>query len=78
MTIHVFFLFPETAGKPLEEVNEMFEDPNGIRYIGTPAWKTKNYTSQTSRMEDNKDLPEKKVSDEFSPERNEHAKAGEV
>jgi hypothetical protein len=78
MTIHVFFLFPETAGKPLEEVNEMFEDPNGIRYIGTPAWKTKNFTSQTSRMEDNIDLPEKKVSDEFSPERNEHAKVGEV
>lgn len=25
MTVHVFFLFPETAGKPLEEVTEMFE-----------------------------------------------------
>lgn len=25
MTGHVFFLFPETAGKPLEEVTEMFE-----------------------------------------------------
>jgi hypothetical protein len=37
MTIHVFFMFPETAGKPLEEVNEMFEDPNGIKYIGTPV-----------------------------------------
>lgn len=25
MTVHVFFLFPETAGKPLEEVTDMFE-----------------------------------------------------
>lgn len=37
MTIHVFFLFPETAGKPLEEVTEMFEDPSGPKYIGTPV-----------------------------------------
>ena len=51
MTIHVYFMFPETAGKPLEEVNEMFEDPNGIKYIGTPAWKTKNYYSRSARME---------------------------
>lgn len=72
MTIHVYFMFPETAGKPLEEVNEMFEDPNGIKHIGTPAWKTKNFTSQTARMEDNKDLPEKKISQEFSPERHEN------
>ena len=40
MTIHVFFLFPETANKTLEENRDMFEDPNGIPYIGTPAWKT--------------------------------------
>ncbi|KAH0602874.1 uncharacterized protein H6S33_008524 [Morchella sextelata] len=33
MTIHVFFLFPETAGKSLEEIEEMFEDK-------TPAWRT--------------------------------------
>ena len=37
MGIHVFFMFPETAGKPLEEVTAMFEDPNGIKYIGTPV-----------------------------------------
>lgn len=41
MFIHVFFMFPETAGKPLEEVTRMFEDPNGIPHIGTPAWKTR-------------------------------------
>ena len=25
MTVHVFFMFPETAGKTLEEIGEMFE-----------------------------------------------------
>jgi MFS family permease len=41
MFIHVFFMFPETAGKTLEETENMFEDPNGPKYIGTPAWKTR-------------------------------------
>jgi MFS family permease len=40
MFVHVFFLFPETAGKPLEEVTHMFEDPRGVKHIGTPAWRT--------------------------------------
>lgn len=42
MFIHVFFLFPETASKPLEEVEDIFDDqtPGSIKYIGTPAWKT--------------------------------------
>jgi MFS family permease len=40
MFFHVFFMFPETSGKPLEEVTEIFEDPRGIKHIGTPAWKT--------------------------------------
>jgi MFS family permease len=39
MLIHVFFLFPETAGKTLEDTAAMFEDPNGLPYLGTPAWK---------------------------------------
>ncbi|KAL9114986.1 MAG: hypothetical protein Q9227_001230 [Pyrenula ochraceoflavens] len=34
MAIHSFFLFPETAGKTLEEVEEMFMS-------GEPAWKTR-------------------------------------
>jgi sugar porter (SP) family MFS transporter len=41
MFIHIFFLFPETARKPLEEIEEIFEDESGIKYIGTPAWKTR-------------------------------------
>lgn len=68
MFIHVYFMFPETAGKPLEEITEMFEDPNGIPYIGTPAWKTKNFYSQATRLEHGERL-EKKMSEDYSPER---------
>lgn len=48
---HVLFLFPETAGKTLEETEAMFEDPNGIKYLGTPAWKTKVVTKLINRAE---------------------------
>ncbi|UNI19490.1 high affinity glucose transporter [Purpureocillium takamizusanense] len=48
---HVLFLFPETAGKTLEETEHMFEDPNGIRYLGTPAWKTRKTTKEVNRAE---------------------------
>jgi len=41
MFFHVLFLFPETAGKSLEEVELIFTDPHGIPRIGTPAWKTR-------------------------------------
>ncbi|KAI9926322.1 hypothetical protein ASPWEDRAFT_45615 [Aspergillus wentii DTO 134E9] len=51
MFFHVFFLFPETAGKTLEETEAMFEDPNGIKYIGTPAWKTSKKTTTTVQLE---------------------------
>lgn len=51
MFFHVLFMFPETAGKTLEETEAIFEDPNGIPYIGTPAWKTSKKTSQTIQME---------------------------
>lgn len=40
MFVHVFFMFPETAGKHLEEVEDMFTDPSGPKYIGKLAWKT--------------------------------------
>lgn len=71
MTIHVFFLFPETAGKPLEEVTALFEDPHGIKYIGTPAWKTKATAQLVDRMEHGQDLDKKTY--ESSPERHEYA-----
>lgn len=51
MFIHVFFMFPETAGKTLEETEQMFEDPNGIPYIGTPAWKTRKQTNAVRALE---------------------------
>ncbi|RSL37887.1 hypothetical protein CEP53_015394 [Fusarium sp. AF-6] len=51
MFVHVFFMFPETAGKTLEETEHMFEDPNGIAYLGTPAWKTRVATSLTTKAE---------------------------
>jgi len=40
MFIHVFFMFPETAGKSLEEVETMFTDPKGPKYMGTRPWRT--------------------------------------
>ncbi|KAK5996091.1 High-affinity glucose transporter [Cladobotryum mycophilum] len=48
---HVFFVFPETAGKTLEETEAMFEDPNGLKFFGTPAWKTRVVTNATTRAE---------------------------
>ena len=72
MWLHVFFLFPESGGKVLEEVTAMFEDPHGIPYIGTPAWKTKTSTKITARLEANQDL-EKKMSEEELPQTHEVA-----
>ncbi|KAK8024243.1 hypothetical protein PG993_012309 [Apiospora rasikravindrae] len=50
---HVFFMFPETANKPLEEVVSIFDysKPGSIKYIGTPAWKTHNHRKETLRLE---------------------------
>lgn len=47
----MFLLFPETAGRSLEEVTHIFEDPEGIKYIGTPAWKTSVATKAMARAE---------------------------
>lgn len=51
MFIHTFFLFPETAGKTLEENEAMFNDPHGLPYIGTAPWKTRVATGVTRRAE---------------------------
>lgn len=36
MTVHVFFLYPETAKKSLEEIDLLFED-------NVPAWRSKSF-----------------------------------
>ncbi|RDW94825.1 putative high-affinity glucose transporter [Coleophoma crateriformis] len=61
MFIHVLFVFPETAQKPLEEVEEIFDytTPGSIKYLGTPAWKT-HVDSHTRRMERGEMDPEEK------------------
>lgn len=64
MAIHTFFLFPETAGKTLEDVEEMF-------MAGVPAWKTKVDYSNTRRAERGELDAEKGKTMEHSPERRE-------
>ncbi|KAK7730113.1 high affinity glucose transporter [Botryosphaeria dothidea] len=52
MFFHVFFMFPETAGKTLEEVEDIFTDyEQGIKYIGIPAWKTKQSLGGAKALE---------------------------
>lgn len=63
MAIHTFFMFPETAGKTLEDVEEMF-------MAGVPAWKTKVDYSNTKRAERG-DLEKAAKKLEHSPERTE-------
>ncbi|KAI0842706.1 general substrate transporter [Hypoxylon sp. FL0890] len=64
---HTFFLFPETANKTLEEVEDIFENnnPGSIKYIGTPAWKTHNDRSIV-RLEHNMASSEEKIGIEHS------------
>lgn len=63
MFCHVFFMFPETANKSLEEIADMFDDtkPGAIKYIGTPAWKTHNDHASTIKKERNELGDEEKL-----------------
>jgi hypothetical protein len=71
MAIHTFFCFPETAGKTLEDIEEMF-------LVGVPAWKTKVDFSN-SRVERGESDPEKAAKKlEHSPERMENTAAPKV
>lgn len=54
MAIHSFLCFPETAGKPLEEVEEIFA-------FKTPAWKTKGGFAQGREMEKGERATEKQL-----------------
>lgn len=69
---HVYFCFPETANKTLEEVADIFDDtkPGAIKFLGQPAWKTKNERSTAVRLEHNVVDSENKLRDSAS---NEHA-----
>lgn len=72
MFIHVFFMFPETAGKTLEEIEDVFTDEvNGKKYIGIPAWKTKQSLGGAKALE--RGDVEKGGLEEHSPERVEEA-----
>lgn len=78
MFIHVFFMFPETAGKPLEEVESIFTDPTGPKYIGTPAWKTHVDFKKSKELEAGRrtgvlDIEKYISEEEHSPERTETA-----
>jgi hypothetical protein len=66
MAVHTFFLFPETAGKTLEDVEEMF-------MAGVPAWKTRVEYNTTRRAEQGNLDNEKAAGLEHSPERVETA-----
>ena len=59
MFVHVLIAFPETAGKTLEEVEFMFTDPKGRKYIGTLAWKTKVVRNKSMALEHGETDPEK-------------------
>jgi MFS family permease len=69
MTIHVFFMFPETSGKTLEEVEEMF-------LMGVPAWKTHVDYNKIRRAEGGEISNEKDAAlRQESPVRTEKAEA---
>lgn len=68
MAIHTFFCFPETAGKTLEDVEEMF-------IAGVPAWKTRVDYSNSRRAEQGMMDSEKAAQFEHSPERTENAES---
>ena len=59
MFVHVFFAFPETAGKTLEEVEDMFTDPLGPKDVGTLPWKTSIVTKKALLLEHGDADPEK-------------------
>ncbi|KAF2653057.1 high affinity glucose transporter [Lophiostoma macrostomum CBS 122681] len=67
MAIHTFFLFPETSGKTLEDVEEMF-------LSGVPAWKTRVEWQNTRKAEAGDLNDKEKALHEHSPERVEDAK----
>ena len=70
MAIHVFFMFPETSGKTLEDVEEMF-------LSGVPAWKTHVDWNAVRRTEAG-GMDKEKAMLEHSPERVENTTGAKV
>ncbi len=68
MFVHAFFMFPETAGKTLEEVEAMFTDPRGPKYVGQLAWTTHVQRKEILQLERGEIDPEKMAAED-SPER---------
>jgi hypothetical protein len=68
MLVHAALLFPETAGKTLEEVAAMFEDPHGIPYIGTPPWRTRVQFHRARALESGRDGGEDEKKDQLVEE----------
>lgn len=70
---HVFFCFPETANKTLEEVQYIFDDtkPGAIKYLGQPAWKTRVDRTTVVRLEGGQLDAENKLHDNASNEHHE-------
>ncbi|KAF1954853.1 high affinity glucose transporter [Byssothecium circinans] len=69
MALHTFFVFPETSGKTLEDVEEMFLE-------GVPAWKTRVEYSSSRKVEGGELSDKEKALGrglEQSPERVENA-----
>jgi MFS family permease len=66
--VHCFFMFPETCGKTLEEIDEMFEQ-------NLPAWRTTHYQS---RLDERIRELEKKGGGVPYDEKREHVGVSEV
>ena len=73
-------MFPETAGKTLEEVEAMFLDPKGRKYLGTPPWRTrvvKRALDVEPVREKHVDSPIMHEEDHRAPSEDEEAAVGE-
>ena len=58
-----------TQRQTLEQVRDIFEDPNGIKYIGTPAWKTHNGYKQARAFEKGQTASDAEVAKGYSEKR---------